>query len=283
MNIKKPVVDDHFIPLCDVLNDYIQNFEYPFLLKYDVKPLNYKATKDKKVILFSGGKVSLAVALHYKEMSADSVLFFVKDRFGQLKKTSREHEEAVRKLASKLELPIMVESIKLNPENPLYKLVMLNHAIYFAMSEGYDINIAMGLFDGTSRFNNPFSMISNAVEFRNCYEYVLQTAKEDFHIAIPMASYSYTWDVLKSHKAFIPYIYSESRLEEIVLYICRVDHNLLEEEDKSLYMKYIHKLHMKMEKELGVPVNDIKTVWKRYIPYPISMSKHKKEVIDLRM
>jgi hypothetical protein len=270
-----------FMPLCDVLNENIKGFDtFPCAYDLKLKADNFEVKEPKKVIvMFSGGKVSLAVTLFLmRQEKYEPILFYVKCNLGNDRSVGKKQEEAVKILADKLNLPLVVKSMALSEKNPLYKMRMINEAIKYAVSQGYSHKIITGMYDGASLRNNPFEVASNTREFRAFQEKIIRTSIKDFRLTAPMPSVEFMWQELVANKGLIKYIFSETFIDRYLLYMYSVDHDLIGEENTSLYVKYIHKLRRELERATRHEVKNVEMLWQSYFFYNIRKSKHYFEV-----
>lgn len=268
-------VDKSLEPICRSLLINEPCFKIPTLVERAVPSIG--SNKDgKKIIAFSGGKVSLACALRFKDKGEDVVLVHVQN--------GEDDTDRVRceKLAKKIDLPIIV--LRTDYEkfrtSPVKNMLILNHILEYAVENGCQTNIVFGAFEGASIYINPRRNWINCIEYMDCYKNLIRKAMFEFNVACPMPSYSIVWDELLHHKNIIHYICSDSDMDEMMLYIAKVDHSLLEEIDTTLYMKYINRLVGMFLRETGIPLTAV-SMWNRFFFYRIEKSKHYQELMKL--
>ena len=276
-------LDIHMKPLCDIFNSYLSEFKMPEFRKiyYNSRTI-YISPQDensKTLVLFNGGKASLATALEAKRRGVNAVLFYVKNMDPTFARWAYSQEQAVKQMAEKLELPLVIQKTKMYYKNPLYRARILNTGLQYAIEHNFSIHIWTGTFDNVSIKNNPFRFFPNSVEFKDCYSNLVKSIYRDFAIITPLPTSSYMWDVLMSNRGFVKYIYSETTIDAVLTYLYSIDYSVVEEEDGTLYMKYMEKLRREYEVETGVKPKTIEDLWKRYFFYNIYKSKHHEELL----
>lgn len=103
-------------------------------------------TNDKFILCcISGGKDSLAMTLHYKQLGYDVYLYTVK---GINRGYPEEHKAAI-KLAQELKLPLIIDEIKMKGkkfymEHPLKNQIIASMAIAYCLEHNYPPNVAFG-------------------------------------------------------------------------------------------------------------------------------------------
>lgn len=127
LNINKYSFPSSFKLLTDTLNlGLSQNFNYQFSPSYTFLNSS-KFTCDNKhiIIAFSGGKDSTALALHYKQLNYDIILYHL---HGINKVYSNENKVA-RSVANYLQLPYVEETIKLEGNHSYLEHPLKNQII----------------------------------------------------------------------------------------------------------------------------------------------------------
>jgi hypothetical protein len=252
------------------------NFKVPTFVERAVPSIDSNK-EGPKIVAFSGGKVSLACALRLKDKGEDVILVHVKNS-----EDSDDGRVRCETLAKKINLPIIVLPIDYPKfdDSPVKYMLMLNHLLEYAVDNGCQTNIIFGTFDGASILYNSINEWPNCVEFMDAYKNLIRHAMFEFNVACPMPSYNIVWDELLKHKNFIHYISSDNDVDEMMLYIAKVDHNLLEEIDTSIYMKYINKLKNRFQDDTGMSLTAV-SMWNRFFFYRIEKSKHYQELMKL--
>lgn len=277
-HIKRPAVDIEFQPLSRLISQYDSEYKAPRFIDR-VVPRTRFTKKEMIIIPFSGGKVSLALAIRYKDMGKPVHLFHVCNdgisRYG-----AENNLEEVEKQAKLLGLPLHVEhTAYFNFETTVMKhLLIICNALRFSVQQGYTPNIVYGTFQTAHLANNDYRKDGmNCIEVISLYTKIAMKFNPYTRIIMPFPSYAMVWDELINHKKFIPYVKCNGAIERRIWYIATVDHNLQEETDTSLYMKYIKEL----EKYLDCRTGDINTLWNKYFFYRIEKSKHYQELMKL--
>lgn len=278
-------LDERLKPLCDVLNSYIAEFKLPRFTK--LIPISRTIYLDpqesdtaRTLVLFNAGKASLATALEAKRRGVNAVLFYVKNMDPTFARWAFPQEQAVKKIAEKLDLPLVIQKTKMYYRNPLYRARIFNTGLKYAVENNYSIHLWTGTFDGVSIKNNPFRFFPNSVEFKSLYTELINSVVRDFSIVTPLSSASYMWDVLVSNKGYARYTFSETPFDAVLSYLYNIDYSMIEESDPDLYMKYMEKLRREYIAENGIPPKTIDDLWKRYFFYNIYKSKHYKELME---
>lgn len=276
-------VDYHLKPLCEIFNSHVLEFKMPrFTEMYRKSRTIYLSPQDgraRTLVLFNAGKASLATAIEAKRRNVNAVLFYVKNMDPKFARWAFPQEQAVRQLAEKLDLPLVMQKTKMDPKNPLYRARIFNMALKYAIEQDYSIKIWTGTFDGVSIVNSPFRFFQNSVEFKRCYTELIHSVIGDFAIVAPLPSSSYMWDVLMSNRGLARYAFSETTIDVVLSYLYNIDYEMIEEQDEGLYMKYMEKLRNEYIAERGIPPKRIEDLWQRYFFYNIYKSKHYKELI----
>lgn len=272
-----PSIDIVYQPICRIASMYDGEFKMPRFVKR-VLPQKTYYHGTTKVLPFSGGKVSLAIALRYRNIGENLHLFYVHNN---IKKYGVDDGlERVKKLAEMLDMPLHVEEVdyKYFEYSVMKNGLIISRALKFAVENVYSPEILYGTFDTAFLSNNDYEKEGmNCVEIMSAYKDVMKKHLFDSRLITPYPAYSMVWDELIRNRRFIPYVKCEGAIENRIWYIAQVDHNLLEEENPSIYMKYIKDLQKSLKSKAG----DIIVLWNRYFFYRIEKSKHYQELMEL--
>jgi hypothetical protein len=241
--------------------------------------MTYSIKDNVYVIPFSGGKVSLALALRYKDMGKKIHLFYVENS-GVSRYGAESNRKEVIQLANMLDVPLHIEEVNYYYfENSLAKhFLILSRALRFAVANGFRSDIVYGTFETAHLSKNDFEKLGmNCVEIISAYSKVIGKYCYGARIVMPLPSYSIVWDELIHHKSYIPYVKCNGFVERRLWYIAQIDHDIVEETDSSIYMKYIKELQKTLESSPG----DINVLWNKYFFYRIEKSKHYQELMKL--
>lgn len=269
-------IDSAFKELCLIFNKYSGDFKMPHFIERVIPQLEYE--KDNTyVIPFSGGKVSLALAIRYRNVGKRICLYHVHNNYNL---GTIENVDRVKKLAEMLNVPLYIDEVNYRYfDNSLMKNpLIICRALKFAVENGYGSDIPYGTFETAYLSNNDFNKTGGScVEFLNAYNNAIRKFYFSANIIMPFPAYSMVWDELISSKRYLKYVSCNGEIERMIWYIAQVDHNLLEEKNTSLYMKYIKELKNKLESSPG----DINKLWNKYFFYRIEKSKHYQELMKL--
>ena len=222
------------------------------------------------VILFSGGKLSLACALMYKNIGKDIALFHVCP--------DDEPEFRIKKIAEMLQAPLY--TLKQNfPTTPFVGARILQAGLEYAVDNGYSPRLVYGYFDLASAEYNSSKDWANCNEFISSYKNVAKKYIDGFTILNPIPNYAIMWDELLKHKAYIPYIEYSNETDRRLFENIKMDYRL-DESDCSRYMhnfRYFIKLYKKTKNKNRAALND---VWNEYFFYRIENSLFYKELME---
>lgn len=272
-NIKGICIDEKFRPICMLINGNIKEFVMPEFNKCHSVAHIY-SRGEREILLFSGGKVSLAMALHMKRIGKSPILYYVDNRHSRYVKQSRKKQDMVRDIADKLGMDLVIQPSELDLNNPMSIPRILDMGVEYAIDNGCNYDIHMGVFEGTSVVDNEFNFYGYTHEFLHIIEQIFNESLPDFHIRNALPSYSIAWDELLrfDNREYIPYIVADTPMDESVLYIIKSDYNMISDVSESDYMSHIKKLKWHLESELGRSVSK-EELWSRYFFYNIAKSK----------
>ena len=201
----QPVFDSSLKVLENIFNDNAgteYHFEYE---QEDTEPIDIQSDNNKMIVCFSGGKDSLATALHYKNLGYNVILYHLR---GINKCYPKEYIYAER-LAEQLELPIVVENITLSGshewiEHPMKNMILANMALSYAVSEEHTTNIAFGNYLTSHLEDDPFEICSgDDVEMWDAYNSIVQTFIPNFQMNLVLTNILDSMECLVQHKDLI--------------------------------------------------------------------------------
>lgn len=253
-----------------IINSYLSNFIVPSFEQYEYE--TYSNEGHKQVLLFSGGKISTAVASILKRKEKDIILLYYKnvdDNPNNIKPKA----DAVTKLADELDMDLIIIPIGYNKSNPLFMMYLIAETVnQITAYQDWSFNILTGLFYGTSIYNNQFESLAYSREFIEAEKNLFCKVISEFNISMPIPSMSFAWDELMRRKEVIPYLICEDEVDRITSYIIQSDYDIIEP-DEEKYLKYFRRLKNIYRNEIGINSVTDKEVWKRYFFYNMSYSK----------
>ena len=267
---RKRPIDIGFSSACREFNKRELDYRMPVFCERDIEKLHYNSS-DTLVIAFSGGKLSLACALMYKDIGKDIVLFQVAQ---PLEDVSRS-----QKISEMLNVPLVIHKTSGNLDNPYYGMQILHYALEYAVGHQYSPKIVYGYFDSASIENNDRKDWANCAEFIQAYKETAQKYVDGFTILNPVPNYSIMWDEILKHKAYIPYVKYKNEIDRRVFENIRMDYRI-DEANKDAYLRnfqYLYKQYEKKQKTSQASLND---VWNEYFFYRIENSLFYKELME---
>ena len=259
-------MDTAFIPLCRILNSISLGYCMPDFVEQVDEPLHYEHD-DTKVIVFSGGKVSLACALRYKDIGHKIVLYHVPE--------AGEDVSRIKQISVMLDAPLYIADEVLSV-TPFSGIILLAYALAYAVSHSYSPKIVFGYFDWASISDNPRK------DWAYCREFVLpfrdfgRKCVDGFSILNPIPNYAVMWDELLGHKRYLQYVGYKDEIEQMVFQNIRMDY-YLDEPNKELYLHNIEYLKSIWDNR-RLTLNEL---WNKYFFYRIEKSRFYKELMEL--
>lgn len=266
---RKCKIDDGFGEALRIYNESDVNYKMPLCVKRDIQPATYKHD-DTTVIAFSGGKLSLACAIRYKDVGKKIVLVHIAEPG---KDVSR-----IQKIADMLDVPLYIEYEHLKPTHFKGMQIALKTLLY-AIDKGYSPRIVYGYFDSASIYNNDVSDWMNCVEFMGTFKNVAQKYIDGFTLLNPIPNYSIMWDEILKHKAYIPYIEYSNNIDRRVFENIMMDYRLTEA-DKAAYFKNLHYLKNLSNRRKQENLVSLNELWNEYFFYRIENSVFYKDLME---
>lgn len=283
-------------------NDYA-NCEYDFIFSdKHYKPLKVTKHNDNMIVCFSGGKDSLATALHYKEKGYNVYLYHLRG----INKCYPKEYEIAEKLAKKLGLPIIIQKVSLSgnhdyTEHPMKNMIIANLALSYAINNNLGYNIAFGNYYTSSLDADPFEVCGgDDIEMWKMYDKIISTIIPDFKMYIPLQNIQDSMKCLTQNVDLIPYISScigtyrftkyyrqqnESKYKIQLLpnrcgscwkcayeYIYLSDKNILDY-NEEYYKHCLQALKRTLKTETGITYT-LDEVWEHYFFYDKEESKY---------
>lgn len=262
---KAVVVDPAFIPACRLLNSAYRKYMMPTFIQQVSTPFKY-AHDDTKVIAFSGGKVSLACALRYKDIGQKIVLYHIAK--------TKDDVSRIQQLADMLESPLYIhyESII---HTPFLGMKILQLVTDYAVSHAHDPKVVFGYFDSAITKNNYKYEWSYCNELVECFKQFGQSCIDGYNILNPIPNYAIVWDEILGHKGYLKYLTYKNEEEEKIFQNIRMDYRM-DAPDLEIYLSNIEYLKHKRNNAKAT----INELWNKYFFYRIEKSIFYKEMME---
>ena len=266
---RKCKIDEGFGEALRIYNESDVNYKMPLCVKRNIQPATYEHD-DTTVIAFSGGKLSLACAIRYKDIGKKIVLVHIAEPG---KDVSR-----IQKIADMLDVPLYVEYEHLK-NTPFKGMQIAYMTLLHAIGKGYSPRIVYGYFDSASIYDNDMSEWMNCVEYMGTFKKVVQKYVEGFTILNPIPNYSIMWDEILKHRAYIPYIEYSDEIDRRVFENIKMDYRLTEADEVVYFqnLKYLENMYIKRNKVIKVSLNEL---WNEYFFYRIENSLFYKDLME---
>lgn len=297
MTLLSPVLNTCMQPLMEMFSQNGYHYDITYLDKRIDKVDISKLDPNVMIVCFSGGKDSLAAALHYKARGYKVYLYHVT---GLNKHYTTEHKSA-KALADELGLPLILEDISYKGqhewvEHPLKNIVLAGMALNYGLTHGLGYKIAVGNFYTLRSWDCVFEVdIGDSVDMWKIYERIIKNAIPRFHMYVPLQNYQTSYKTILKYKPNllldVQSCITPNRFRGLfkkrtelkygiallpdrcgccwkcaVEYIWLCDHGY-----RPLYKKYyshcLEILRNTLKKEAGVVYNNIEEVWAHYFFY----------------
>ena len=293
-----------FKDLIKTFIDYNSKFTYLEATGGRYDKLKLPQYNPKNIILcFSGGKDSVATALHYKKLGYNVYLYHLKN----INKAYPKEYENAQNVADALGLMLYVEQITLSgnhtyTEHPMKNMIIANSALQWGIRNNIGIKIAFGNYYTALLKDNKFDVCAgDCRDMWTIYENIIRNIIPKFKMYIPLKNIKTTLKALKCRKDLLslscscigPYRYREywKKLNEdkyiiklpknrcgncwkcALEYIYYVDHNVWQY-NKEFYKHCLETLLKNSIKE-HTEIYSIQHLWNSYLFYPMSKSKLK--------
>lgn len=191
-------VDFDFSQACRCLNREIADYEMPYFVERNIEPVDVSKS-NKLLLLFSGGKVSLATALMLRELHKDVTLFHIQK--------NEELSGRVLEMATMLKLPLVMSenTIHGDYEKYFYGMCIAHQAVTYAIEHGYSPSIYMGCFCMASVLNNYKKDWQYCSEFIGTYNDVVKRYVNGAEIIRLLPGYSVVEDEFIRYKEYLEF------------------------------------------------------------------------------
>lgn len=194
----------YFNDLIKLFTDYSSSFDY---LKATLNTKVYKPKLPKYnskniIVCFSGGKDSVATALHYKKLGYDVYLYHLRN----INKAYPKEYENAEKLAKQLDMPLYIEEMTLSgnhiyTEHPMKNIIIASSALQFGIRNNIGIKIAFGNYYTALLKDNKFDVCAgDCRDMWAIYEHIIQHIIPKFKMYIPLRNIKTTLKTLETHK-----------------------------------------------------------------------------------
>ena len=269
----KRQVDIGFSSACRELNKRYLEYSMPSFIDRPVQKFHYES-QDVMVVAFSGGKLSLACALRYKDIGKNIVLFHMTHHL-------EKEDSRISKIAEMLQVPLVIQEY--TPfdaiNGPFMSMRIVHSALEYAVGHKYSPRIVYGYFDEASIENNEEKDWANCTEFIDAYKNTIQKYVDGFTILNPIPNYSIMWDEILKHKSYIPYIRYDNMVDQRVFENIMMDYNL-DNADKRQYLRNIKYLISLYKRKKNVDQVTLNEVWNEYFFYRIEQSIFYEELME---
>ncbi len=182
------VLDNSFDELVTLLERY-GNWNYFGELRWKEYQKIQLPTHVKNIVLcFSGGKDSIAAALHYKRLGYSVYLYHMRHINFAL---SDEWVHSI-KLAEALKMPLYIDEVKVSGhhdwcEHPMKNMIIANGALNYAIREGIGTKVAFGNYYTSSVLYDRFDFCGgDDQEMWRAYEHIIQRIIPRFHVYVAL-------------------------------------------------------------------------------------------------
>lgn len=300
------VFDKSFEGIMDIFEQYsyvTRTFKY---IKEDIKPVLLPNFDEKNIIVcFSGGKDSFSVARHYQKQGYNVYLYHLKGLNATYCGEYSEHLIA-QKAADYLGLPLIIEELSYSGyhewiEHPMKNMLMASRALSFGICSGITTRVAVGTFKTSFLDDNAFDVCGgDCVEMWKAYDKVVRRIIPKYKTLIVNKNYLSSFktiakepkalEVLVScvtpnrfRKAFRQRTIDKYHIgllpnrcgccwKDCAEYIWFADKGLVSL-NKAYYIHCLEVLANTYEKENGVRMFSVNTLWDQYfLDYPIENS-----------
>lgn len=259
--------------------------------------------KQNLILCFSGGKDSVAAALHYKKRY-NVYLYHMQG----INKVYAHENETAERLADMLNLPIFIDKVSLKGnhqfvEHFMKNILIANGALHYGIYNDITTKVAFGNYYTSYLADNAFDVCAgDCVEMWRAYEQAIRNIITKFRIYVPLKNIATSYKVLLKNPHLLPEIVScvgpyryraywkqevEKKYDIQLMpnrcgrcwkccaeYIYFTDHDVLTFNEE--YYKYcLEQLLKTQHKEYGWSSCNIYHLWNSYLFYPISKSKLK--------
>ena len=308
-NLFPIVFDSSFEDLFDILEEKVPWFKRPQTRKLPIPKLDYKINNMDIVVCISGGKDSVATAVHYMDLGYNVYLYHLHG----INKVYYDEFKSVQQIAEYLGLEYVIDECVIRgtqdfTEHPLKNYIIANSAIDWAISNGIAPNIAFGNFSASHVDDNQFDVCGgDCLEMWLAYNQIIQKIIPTFRLKLPLTTQKDTIDIIMRDRKLIelaqscisPYRFREHwkkrtenkygiRLLEhrcgccwkcAVEYITFADIGVLEF-NEPYYVHCLEVLGKTMQKESDIYEVSIEDIWDEFISHNMKYSKIKDKITN---
>ena len=335
MKHEHPIFDE-FESFYNYLNDTTTRLVYPTfdasmeafkeafkLCEYTIPKMNFrdkqypkleiKETNPKRIIiLFSGGKDSLATVLYYKKRGYDIMLYHLRG----YNKVAPDEYKVVQKLAEYLELPLVIEEfdfvrISWQYDNPMIDRIAHIYALDWGIRNNFGVKIATGDFTTAQWEIAPNSAVLGGTDlFIDTENKILskyiegaEICRTNYNNHVAFKEFLHEPELLKLSMSCVhPQRFREKCRKQIkakydidllpnrcgycwkccVEYIYYTDHDVFEY-NEDYYLHCLNGLKKAEERESLLESSNIQELWDNFIFYPMTKSKMFPRITKLKM
>lgn len=203
-------LDNSFFDLVGLFFRYgniVYNVNYK---KYKYSLINIPKNPRNIIVCASGGKDSTATILKYKEFGYNVYIYHLKG----INLTYKDEYESVQAIAEKLNLPLILDEIKLSGkqewiEHPMKNMIIANRALTYGIREGITAKIAFGNFRSSSLYDEPFDVCGgDCIEMWKSYEKIVRNFIPKFKIGVILENFEDTLEKIAEYPDLLPDIQS---------------------------------------------------------------------------
>ena len=199
--------DNSFITLFEIFRDYGEQ-----TFNIQLNDMSYEKIKlgkyDKKniILAFSGGKDSIAAALHYKKLGYNVYLYHMRG----INKTYVDEWKNAKELADALGLPIYLDDIHLlgshmYTEHPMKNMLIANGMIKYGIENNIGVKIAFGNYYTSHIEDTKFDVCSgDSQDMWRAYEEIVSRVLPRFRVLVPLQNINTSLKAMVKHPELLP-------------------------------------------------------------------------------
>lgn len=199
----KPCFDSAFVGFYSLFKDF-GHVHYNFSIKHNKYPKLDLPKYDPKnvILLFSGGKDSVAAMLYYVKKGYNVYLYHMK----HINQSFPNEVEISQQIADYMGLPLYIDDMRYSGHNdwmehPMKNIIIANGALQYGIHEGITTKIATGNYTNSHiGFETFHQNAGDFVEFWQAYESVIQRIIPKFKVGIVLKNMVQTLKVMGEHK-----------------------------------------------------------------------------------
>lgn len=301
------VLDLSFKPLVETFNEFGQWKYDSNFLDYRIKiykPLDIIHDKENPnvIVCFSGGKDSIATALHYKQIGCNVYLYYLK----HVNVSLGDEFKIAQDCADYLGLPLFVDDLSVHGlhdymEHPMKNMIIANGALQYGIRNHIGTRIAFGNYRESLLEDNPFDRCAgDCIDMWDKYNVIIQRVIKGFEIEVFLKNLNQTLEIITPHKDLLnrslsclcrhslrsyrhKWVHDKFNVDLpthrcgscykcCVEYIYMTDHDLIEF-NRDYYKYCINQLYKVIKSEEDLGLYSIYEVWNYCFSYDINKSK----------